>query len=118
MYENAAVDLRISIATLSKQLCTKEIDDVESIAPVMACRLISFAKSPCVRPIGIGEVLRRIGKAVMSVLRKDILEISGHLQICAGNKVGCEIAVRATMMTLMVFCKLMQAMYLIRLIGK
>ena len=38
------------------QLCTKETDDVESIAPVFACRPIPLAKTPGVPSIGIEEV--------------------------------------------------------------
>ena len=84
-------------ANLAKELCTKVIDDVESIAPVMPCRLIPLAKAPCVRPIGTGKVLRRIiGKVVMSILREDISETSDNLQLCAGHKVCCEIAVHTT----------------------
>ena len=96
IYGNAAVDLRKSIAELTKQLTSGEIQDLYSIAPLMACRLIPLDNNPGVRPIGIGEVLRRItGKAVMSVLKKDVMETSGNLQLCAGHISGCEIAVNA-----------------------
>ena len=94
IYGNAAVDLRKSIAELTKQLTSREIQDLDSIAPLMVCRLIPLDKNPGVRPIGIGEVLRRIiGKAVMSVLKKYVMETSGNLQLCAGHRSGCEIAV-------------------------
>lgn len=47
-----------------------------------------------VRPIGVGEVSRRIvGKCVMSVAKKDVIEASGSLQLCAGKKSGSEAAV-------------------------
>ena len=96
IYGNVAVDLRKSIACLAKQLCASEIYDIESIEPLLACRLIPLAKNPGVRPIGIGEVLRRIvGKAVMSTLKNDILNASGNLQLCAGHKSGCEIAIHS-----------------------
>ena len=96
IYGNAAVDLRKSIANLARQLCSQEIKDPESIAPLMACRLIPLNKDPGVRPIGIGEVLRRIiGKAVVSILKDDILTTSGNLQLCSGQKSGCEIAIHA-----------------------
>ena len=39
----------------------------------MACRLIPLDKKPGLRPIGVGEVLRRIaGKAVMMLFKNDI----------------------------------------------
>lgn len=35
-----------------------------------------------VRPIGVGEILRRIvGKCVMNVVKKDFIEASGSLQL-------------------------------------
>ena len=58
-----------------------------------ACRLIPLDKNPGVRPIGIGEVLRRIiGKSIISVIRPDIVESAGNLQLCAGQPAGCEAA--------------------------
>ena len=38
-----------------------------------------------IRPIGIGEVLRRIiGKAIRWEIKEDIIESAGCLQVCAG----------------------------------
>ena len=46
--------------------------------------------------IGIGETSRRlIAKAILAVLRQDILNTSGCLQLCAGQHGGCEVAVLA-----------------------
>ena len=48
------------------------------------------------RPIGIGEVPRRIiAKAVLSLFRFDIQEAAGPLQVCAGQEGGCEAAIHA-----------------------
>eukprot|EP00794_Sanderia_malayensis_P019270 gene19270-biopygen16155 len=61
-----------------------------------ACKLIPLDKNPGVRPIGIGEVLRRIiGKAIISVIKPDILNSAGSLQLCAGTQAGCEAAAHA-----------------------
>ena len=69
---------------------------MSSISPLMACRLIPLDKNPGLRPIGIGEVLRRItGKAVLSVLRKDVEKVAGGLQLCAGQNAGCEAGIHA-----------------------
>ena len=55
-------------------------------------------KSPGVRPIGVSEVLRRIiGKAIMTVLKSDILNVTGYQELCAGLESGCEVAVHAVM---------------------
>ena len=53
-------------------------------------------KNPGVRPIGIGEVLRRIiGKAITRLLKPDIVEATGSLQTCSGVESGIEAAVHA-----------------------
>lgn len=62
----------------------------------VACTLIPLNKNPGVRPIGIGEVLRRIvGKAIISHLKDNITNAAGSLQLCAGQQSGCETAVHA-----------------------
>ena len=51
----------------------------------LACKLIPLEKNPGVRPKGIGEVIRKIlGLAVMTSFRRNILESTGDLQLCAG----------------------------------
>ena len=53
-------------------------------------------KSSGIRPIGVGEVLRCIiGKAILTGLKLDILNVTGYQQICAGLESGCEVAVHA-----------------------
>ena len=84
-----------SIARLARRLCTEEIP-FQSIESLTACRLIALDKNPGIRPIGIGEILRRIiGKCVMTVTKGDITESSGPLQTCAGHKSGIEAAIHA-----------------------
>ena len=42
-----------------------------------------------VRPIGIGELPRRIiARAVLSVLRDDVQDAAGSVQLCAGQIAG------------------------------
>ena len=51
---------------------------------------------PRLRPIGVGEVLRKIvGKVVMKVFRPNIQKAAGSLQVCAGQSGWCEAAVHA-----------------------
>ena len=53
-------------------------------------------KNPGLRPIGVGEVLRRIaGKVVMTVIKTDVEETVGSLQACGGQSGGCEAAIHA-----------------------
>ena len=61
-----------------------------------ACRLIPLNKCPGVRPIGIGEVVRRIiWKAALKTTKQDLQNAVGSLQLCAGQDAGCEAAVHA-----------------------
>ena len=48
------------------------------------------------RPIGVGEVVRRImGKCVTKVTKPDVIDASGSLQVCAVYKSGSEAAIHA-----------------------
>jgi len=82
--------------------------------------LIPLDKCPGVRPIGVGEVPRRIiAKAILGAIGKDIEEAAGPLQGCAGRDGGCEAAVHAmrsvyfNMLTLKGACWLMPPMPLL-----
>ena len=81
---------------MTKIMCTQYIDPT-TIEPLMASRLIPLDKGEgAVRPIGVGEVLRRIlAKCVMNVAKEDVAHASGSLQLCAGQKSGSEAAMHA-----------------------
>ena len=62
----------------------------------MACRLILLNKNSELRPIGIGECLRRtIENAVLTILRDEIIQQAGSLQSCAGVKSEIEANIHA-----------------------
>ena len=62
----------------------------------LACRLIPLDKNPGLRPIGVGEVLRRIaGKVVIKVVKEDVRKAAGDLQLYRGHEAGGEAAVHA-----------------------
>ena len=66
------------------------------MSALVACRLIPLNKCLGVRPIGVGEVLRRIiGKAVMRIVRLDVVTAAGPMQVCAGLEGGCEPLIHA-----------------------
>ena len=102
IYGSEGVDLRKAISEMTKILCRQELspDELITIEAILNCRLIPLNKNPGLRPIGIGEVLRRIiGKAVMSILKKDVMEAAGPNQLCAGQQAGCEAAVHSVVET-------------------
>ncbi len=84
------------IAELAKKLCCKLVNP-DHIKSYTACRLIPLSKNPSgVRPIGIGEVLRRIvGKAITTVLKPDLLNCTAPIQTCGGLPGGVEAAIHA-----------------------
>ncbi|KAG0720779.1 hypothetical protein GWK47_047762 [Chionoecetes opilio] len=81
---SAAGDLCSVIATLARKLAATNCRHVDALT---ACRLIPLDKKPGCRPIGIGEVLRRIiGKCIMAVVKEDVRRAAGNLQVCAGQQ--------------------------------
>ena len=63
----------------------------ESVQP-----MLTPDKCPGVRPIGIGEVIRRIiGKAISITLKYDIQDAAGPVQLCTSHNGGCEAAIHA-----------------------
>ena len=77
-------------------LCSEKLVHPKSIEGLVTCRLIPLDKSPGVRPIGVGEVLPSIiAIVILTVLKSDILNVTGYQQLCAGLESGCEGAVHA-----------------------
>ena len=97
----ASEELRTEFAEVIKLLCTEKVEHTSetetitsSLEAFLASRLIPVDKCPGLRPIGVGEVLRRIaGKVVMEVVKGDIQETVGSVQVCAGQAGGCEAAI-------------------------
>ena len=58
---------------------------------LMACCLVALDKRPGVRPVGIGETLRRaLAKIVMRATGDQAKTVCGNLQLCAGLEAGIE----------------------------
>lgn len=68
-----------------------------TIEPLVACGLIPLDKGEgVVRPISVGEVVRRImAKCFMRILKQDVINASGSLQVCAGLKCRSKVAIYA-----------------------
>ena len=95
-FTKSSMNLCDSLTTLARRLCTEFVDPL-TIEPILASQLIPYDKGEGdVRPIGVGEVIRRvIGKCVTKLTKQDIIEASCSLQVCAGSKSGSEAAIHA-----------------------
>ena len=94
-FGNSSNDLCKTFDEVTKKLCATG-DLSSSLEALLACRLIPLDKNPGHRPIGMGEVLRRIAsKVVASPIREDIVSAVGSLQVCAGQEAGCKSLVHA-----------------------
>ena len=95
-FKRSSTNLCDSIATLTKRLCTEYVDPLTT-EPILSNRLIPLDKGNGeVRPIGVGEVIRRlIGKCVSKIGKQDVIDASGATQVCAGHKSGSEATIHA-----------------------
>ena len=94
-FKKESKDLREQVVLLAKNLATTLVDP-KSIEAFVACRLIALNKNPGVRPIGVGEILRRIiGKTIAWTLKDDIQEAASPLQTATGLKNGAEAAIHS-----------------------
>ena len=83
---------------MAKKLCLKRYCGNDgSLEAFLACKLIPLDMNSGVRPIWIGEVIRRVlGRAVMTTFRRNIIENVGDLHFCASQRAGCEEAFHAS----------------------
>ena len=84
-----------AISDLAKKL-NRDIIASSHMQAFVAGRLIPLDKSPGVRPIGVGEVLRRIvSSATMTVLKPELVAATAPLQTYAGLAGGIEASIHA-----------------------
>ena len=94
-FKKKPADLCASLAALTRKLNTKDVNP-KFLRALVAGRLIPLDKKPGIRPIGVGEVIRRIiAKATTSVLKQEIVDATAPLQTCAGLKGGVEASIHA-----------------------
>ena len=83
-------NLRKLVAKFDKRLATFIIPPDDLIA-YNGCQLVALHKCPGVRPIGIGEVMRRInGRIIVDCIRQDLTFLGGNMQLCLGQNCGIE----------------------------
>ena len=95
-FKQSSVKLCDEIAMFAKRLCTTYIDPV-SIEALLACCLIPLDQGDgSVRPTGVGEVIWSIiAKCVVQIAKTEIIQATGSMQVCAGQKSGSEAAIHA-----------------------
>jgi hypothetical protein len=94
-YKDSSSSLCNAVAVLSRRLATEYVDP-KGLEALLANRGIAIDKCPGLRPVGVGEMVRRIiGKAVMSVTCEKVQEAVGAMQLCGGQPAGVESAIHA-----------------------
>ena len=80
-FKSTSTDLCEAIAATARRISTSFVDP-QSLSAFVACGLVALDKCPGVRPIGIGETLRRIlGRAIAKAISEDIQIAAGPLQL-------------------------------------
>ena len=98
-FQTVGKTLREEIADLTKNLLIK-VYHPSLIEAFVSSRLIPLDKNPGIRPIGVGEVLRRIIGRIITRETSDIIkEAAGALQTCAGFGAGAEAAIHVMRQT-------------------
>ena len=84
-YGSQPTHLAEAVCGLAKRLCSENVHP-DMLEEYVACRLVPLGKgadksgNPGIRPIGIGETLRRIVvKAVTTILKQDIQKACGNV---------------------------------------
>ena len=94
-YKTASLTLRTAVARLTTWL-SNDIRPWAAIRALMSNRLIALDKNPGVRPIGIGQIWRRLmAKTVVSMAGHVATEVCGTDQLCVGLKSGIEGGIHA-----------------------
>ena len=92
-FGQASTNLCKALAAFARRLATDQMHDLN---PYNACRLIPLDKNPGVRPIGVGEVIRRIiGRNILWCIGNDLKILGQNRQLCLGQKCGIEHAIHS-----------------------
>ncbi len=90
-----STSLCTAVAAVGRRLSCSYVDP-SALEAFTACRLIPLDKDPGVRPIGIGEMLRRlVSKSVLAIVREEVSRVCGTMELCAGQSAGAEAAIHA-----------------------
>ena len=91
-FNQTSIELCKTIAKLFYTIATKVLPH-ENLTAYNSSRLIPLNKNPGVRPIGIGEVPRRIiGITITQCIKSDPKNLGKNFQLCLGQKFGIKYA--------------------------
>ena len=94
-FKDSSANLCNAVSGVAHRLATEYVDPI-ALEALLANRGIAIEKCPGLRPVGVGEIIRRvIGKAIMQVTGEKVQEAVGALQLCAGHPLGVESAVHS-----------------------
>ena len=94
-FGQSSTNLCRTLASFARRLATEKVND-EVLRPYNACRLIPLDKNPGVRPIGVGEIVRRISaRVILKCISHDLKALGGNSQLCLGQKSGIEHAIHS-----------------------
>ena len=94
-FGQSSTNLCRTLASLARRLATEKVKE-EVLPPYNACRLIPLVKNPGVRPIGVGEIIRRISaRVILYCISNDLEALGGNSQLCLGEKSGIEHAIHS-----------------------
>ena len=94
-FGSASEQFRVVVASLADWMANYS-PPWAAYLTLMTCRLVGLDKRPGVRPVVIGETLRRaLAKLVMRAAGDQSKTACGNLQLCAGIKAGIEGAIHA-----------------------
>ena len=85
----ASEEFRVVTARLEDWMANPPPPPWAAYCALMACRLVALDKRPGVRPVGIGDTLRRaLAKLVMRAAGDQENKACGNLQLCACLEAG------------------------------
>ena len=94
-FKDTSNTLCSAVSATAQRLATEYVDPA-GLEALLANRGIAIAKSSGLRPVGIGEIARRIiAKATSHVTGEEVRIAVGALQLCAGHPIGVESAIHA-----------------------
>ena len=77
-----SAEISKTIAKIAKKNGYEELN-AGLTEPYNACRLIPLDKNPGVKPITVGEVMRRIiGRTKTKLLKNELMSLSSNYQLC------------------------------------